>query len=83
MLATMNDKFSHKFEEAQPDEILQKLKESFDTPDDVERYRVSCAIYNARMSDGSSITDHVLYMIEMIERLDKLRCPLHEQSARM
>ena len=79
MLTAMNDEFSHKFKEAQPNEILQKLKESFDAPDDVERYRVSCAIYNARMSDGSSVTDHVLYMIEMIGQLGKLECPLHEQ----
>ena len=78
MLAAMNDEFSRKFEEAQPDEILQKLKKSFDTPDNVERYKVSCAIYNGKMSNGASITDHVLYMIEMIERLGKLGCPLHE-----
>ena len=79
MLAAMNDEFSRKFEESQPDKILQKLKESFGTPDDVERYRVSCAIYNAKMPNGGSVTDHVLYMIEMIERLGKLGCPLHEQ----
>ena len=85
MLAAMNDEFSRKFEEAQPDEILQKLKESFDTPDDVERYKMSCAIYNARMPNGGSVIDHVLYMIEMIEmieRLDKLGCPLHEQHGK-
>jgi len=79
MLTMMNDEFSHKFEEAHPEEILQKLKESFGSPNDVERCKVSCAIYNARMLNGASIIDHVLYMIEMIEHLDKLRCPLHEQ----
>ena len=79
MLAAMNDEFSHKFEEAQPDEILQKLKESFSTIDDVERYKVSCAIYNAKIPNSASVTDHVLYMIKMIERLGKLGCPLHEQ----
>ena len=78
MLVAMNDEFSRKFEEAQPVEILQKLKESFSMPDNVERYKVSYAIYNARMLNGGSVTDHVLYMIEMIERLDKLGCPLHE-----
>ena len=31
------------------------------------------------MPNGGSVTDHVLYMIEMIERLGKLGCPLHEQ----
>ena len=40
---------------------------------------MSCAIYNAKMLNDGSVTDHVLYMIKMIERLDKLRCPLHEQ----
>ena len=79
MLATMNDEFSHKFEEAQLDEILQKLKESFGMPNDVERYKVSYAIYNAKMPNGGSVTDHVLYMIEIIEWLGKLGCPLHEQ----
>ena len=72
MLASMNDEFSRKFEEAQPEQILQMLKESFRMPDDVERYRVSSAIFNARMRDGTSITNHVLYMIEMIECLGKL-----------
>ena len=78
MLAAMNDEFSHRFEKAYLDEILQKLKQSFGTPGDVEWHKVSCAIYNTRMSGGSSITDHVLYMIEMIERLGKLGCILHE-----
>ena len=78
MLATMNDEFNHRFEEAQPDEILQKLKESFGMLDDVEWYKVSCAIYNAKMPNGGSVTDHVLYMIEMIERLGKLGYPLYE-----
>ena len=53
MLAAMNDEFSRQFEQAQPDEILQRLKESFGMPDDVERLRTSCAIYNARLSEGA------------------------------
>ena len=51
-MASMNDEFSKKFEEAQPEQILQILKESFGMPDDVERYRVSCAIFNARSMMG-------------------------------
>ena len=82
MLAAMNDGFSHKFEEAQPDEILQKLKESFSTSDYVEWYKVSYAIYNARIPNDSSVTDHILYMIEMIKWLDKLECILHEQLSK-
>ena len=79
MLAAMNDEFSRRFENVQPQEMLQMLNDSFGTPDDVERHKTSCAIFNARMRDGASVTDHVLYMIEMIERLSKLGFPLHEQ----
>ena len=79
MLAAMNDEFSHRFENAQPQELLQMLNDSFGTSGDIERYKTSCAIFNARMRDGASVTDHVLYMIEMIEHLSKLGFPLHEQ----
>ena len=79
MLAAMNDEFSRWFENAQPQEMLQMLNNSFGTPDDVERHKTSCAIFNARMWDGASITDHLLYIIEMIECLCKLGFSLHEQ----
>ena len=78
MLAVMSDEFSHKFEIAQPNEMLQVLENSFGTLNDVERHKTSCAIFNARMRDGASITYHVLYMIELIERLSKLGFLLHK-----
>ena len=59
--------------------MLQMLNKSFDTPDDIERYKTSCAIFIARMRERASVTDHVLYMIEMIECLSKLGFLLHEQ----
>ena len=79
MLASMNDEFSRKFEEAQSKEILQKLKESFGMLDDVERYWVSSTIFNTCMHEGALVIDHVLYMIEMIKHLGKLGFLLHEQ----
>ena len=78
MLAIMNDEFSHYFGNAQLQDMLQMLNESFDTPDDVERYKTSCAIFNAWMKEGVSVTNHVLYVIEMIECLSKLDFLLHE-----
>ena len=74
----MNDEFSQKFEEAQPEKILQVLRDSFGTPDDVEWHKASCIIFNARMREGASVIDHVLYMIEQIEKLSKLGFSLHE-----
>ena len=76
--ASMNDELNYKFEDAQPEEMLQVLKESFDIPDDIERYKISCIIFNTKIREGDSVTDNVLYMIELIEHLSKLRFPLHE-----
>ena len=79
MRATMNNEFSYKFEDAQPEKILQRLNESFGTPEDVKRHKISYAIFNACMREGTLVTDHVLYMIEQIECLSKLGFLLHEQ----
>ena len=79
MLAVMNDEFSHHFKNALPQDMLQILNESFGISDDVERHKISCAVFSARMRKGASVTDHVLYMIEIIECLSKLGFPLHEQ----
>ena len=67
MLAAVNNEFSYQFENAQPHDMLQMLNKSFGTPDDIKRHKTSCDIFNARMRKGESVTDHVLYMIEMIE----------------
>ena len=79
MRAAINDEFSYKFEEAQPEDMLKILNESFGTPVDVERYKTSCAIFNTWMRDGASVINHVLYMIEQIGCLSKLGFFLHEQ----
>ena len=79
MRATMNDEFNCKFKNAQLEEMLQVLNESFDTPDNIERYKISCAIFNVEMREGTSVINHVLYMIEQIECLSKLKFFLHEQ----
>ena len=79
MLAVMSNEFSHKFEMAQPKDMLQVLEDTFGTPDDVERYKTSCAIFNTKIWDGASVTDHAVYMIELMECLSKLGFSLHEQ----
>ena len=55
------------------------LNKSFGTPEDAERHKTSCIVFNARMREGALVTNHILYMIEQIERLSKLDFSLHEQ----
>ena len=75
----MNDELSYKFEDVQPKEIIQILNEFFSTPEDAERHKISCTVFNACMREGPSITDHVLYMIEQIEYLSKPSFLLYER----
>ena len=76
----MNDELSCKFEDAQPEEIIQILNESFGTPEDAEKHKIFCAVFNAHMREEASVIDHVLYMIKQIECLRKYGFPLQEQS---
>ena len=75
----MNNELSRKFEDAQPEEIIQILNESFGILEDVERYKIFCVVFNTHMREKTSVTDHVLYMIEQIEHLNKVDFSLHEQ----
>ena len=52
MRASMNDEFDRKFEEAQPEEMLQVLRDSVGTPDDVEWHKTSCIIFQCSDERG-------------------------------
>ena len=58
------------------------LKDSFGAPDVVEWHKTSCAIFNAYIREEASIIDHVLYLIEQIDRLSKLGYPLYKQLSK-
>ena len=45
----MNNELSYKFEDAQPEDMIQMLNESFGTPEDVKRHKTSCIMFNALM----------------------------------
>ena len=83
MLADMSKEFSHRFETAQPKDMLQVLEDTFGTSDDTERHKTSCAIFNAKIRDGASVTDHVLYMIVWMERLSKIDFSLHDHLGKV
>ena len=51
MRTAMNDVLSRKFEDAQPEEMIQMLNESFDISEDIKRHKTSCAVFNARMRE--------------------------------
>ena len=48
----------------------------------MQRHKTSCAVFNTCIWEGASVTNHVLYMIEQIERLSKLSFLLQEQLSK-
>ena len=55
------------------------MNEFFGTPEDAKRHKTSYVVFNAHMREEASVIDHVLYMIEQIERLSNLDFLLYEQ----
>ena len=49
MRVAMNNELSHKFKDAQSEEMIQLLNESFDTLEDAERHKTSRTMFNIRM----------------------------------
>ena len=56
----MNNELSHEFEDVQPEQIIQILNESFGTPEDVERHKISYVVFNIHMREGASVIDHCI-----------------------
>ena len=52
--------------------ILMHLQELYDVAGRTARYEISKELFGCRMSEGSSVNDHVLKMINLIERLGQL-----------
>ncbi|KAL8134482.1 hypothetical protein AgCh_009487 [Apium graveolens] len=52
--------------------ILMHIQELYDVAGRTTRYEISKEMFGCRMSEGSSVNDHVLKMINLIERLGQL-----------
>ncbi|KAL8098527.1 hypothetical protein AgCh_031343 [Apium graveolens] len=72
MLASMNIKLQKQHEHMDAHTILMHLQELYDVAGTTARYEISKELFGCRMSEGSSVNDHVLKMINLIERLGQL-----------
>ena len=72
MLASMNIELQKQHEHMDAHTILTHLQELYDVAGKTARYEISKELFRCRMSEGSSVNDHVLKMINLIERLGQL-----------
>ncbi|KAL8156104.1 hypothetical protein AgCh_001263 [Apium graveolens] len=72
MLASMNIELQKQHEHMDAHTILMHLQELYDVAERIARYEISKELFGCRMSEGSSVNDHVLKMINLIEHLRQL-----------
>ena len=79
MLASMSPDLQKQYEDMNAFTMLNHLKALYDKRVRNERYDISQELFHCKMEVGSSVATHVLKMIGLIEKLEKLGFMLHHQ----
>ena len=72
MLASMTPELQKQHEHMNAQTMILRLKELFSMQSRIERYEMSKELFRCRMAEGSLVREHVLKMINLIERLGAL-----------
>ena len=72
ILASMSNELQRQHESMDTQSILLNLKELYGEQSRTARYEISKQLFHARMTEGSSVQDHVLKVIDLITRLGQL-----------
>ncbi|KAK8600839.1 hypothetical protein V6N12_050687 [Hibiscus sabdariffa] len=81
MLATMTPELQKQHENMVAYEMIQNLKEIYEGQARQERYETSKALFQCKMSEGSSVGAHVIKMMGYIQMLEKLGFTLNDELA--
>ena len=72
ILASMSNKLQRQYESMDTQSILLNLKELYREQSKTAKYEISKQLFCARMTEGSSVQDHVLKIIDLITILGQL-----------
>ena len=72
MLASMTNELQRQHDSMDTNSILLNLKELYGEHSRTARYEISKQLFRARMTEGTSVQDHVLKIIDLITRLGQL-----------
>ena len=72
ILASMTNELQRQHESMDVLSIIQNLKELYGEQSRTARYEISKQLFRTRMTEGTSIQEHVLKIIDLITRLGQL-----------
>lgn len=73
MIASMSDELQKQYKNiSHAYEIHARLDKLYGAKSRISRYQILRDLFNTRMTEGSSVHDHVLKMINMVEKLEYL-----------
>ena len=72
ILASMTNELQRQHESMETHSILLNLKELYGEHSRTARYEISKQLFRARMTEGTSVQNHVLMVIDLITRLSQL-----------
>ena len=72
MLASMSNELQRQHDSMDTQSILLNLKELYGEQSRTARYEISKQLFRARMTERTSVQDHVLMVIDLITRLGQL-----------
>ena len=81
MLATMNSELQKQHENMSAFDMIGHLKMLYQEQARNERFQVSKALFNSKLSEGNPVGPHVLKMIGYVENLERLGFPLGKELA--
>ncbi|WJX51342.1 hypothetical protein P8452_37547 [Trifolium repens] len=81
MLATMNSELQKQHENMAAFDMIEHLKMLYQEQARHERFEVSKALFQSKLSEGTPVGPHVLKMIGYVENLDRLGFPLDKELA--
>jgi hypothetical protein len=77
MLTTMSPDLQKQYEHVDAYTMIKGLRGMFQNQSRTERYNISKSLFACKLTEGSSVSPHVIKMIGYIETLDRLGSELH------
>ncbi|CAL9167855.1 unnamed protein product, partial [Musa hybrid cultivar] len=81
MLGSMTPELQRQYEKMDARSILLHVRKLFEEQRRTQRYKISKSLFRARMIEGTPVQNHVLKMIEWIEKLTGLGMVIEDNLA--
>ncbi|KAK4370875.1 hypothetical protein RND71_010350 [Anisodus tanguticus] len=81
MLSSMSMELQRQHENMGPNEMLEHLKSLYDSQSQTMEYELLIELFKCKLNEGGQVSQHVLKMIELIERVASIGTKLEKNVA--